>query len=240
MSTKNDLTGQRFGNWTVLDDDGTRTSRGKIKWRCVNSAGEIRYMRAFDLRRHANIQAESKPKVDLSGVRSGTWLVLMDSGERSKSGEILWKCLCMCGRLGLRRSQQLRNNPTCNSCLSRSRTIHGYSGSPEYRRWRSMKERCNSPNNKGYKNYGGRGIKVFPEWDTAEGFPKYMKYLDDNLGPCPEGCSLDRIDNDGNYEPGNLRWATASQQNNNRRDSKANKQKYEDKDYGCQKTTNTS
>lgn len=84
-----------------------------------------------------------------------------------------------------------------------------------YKTWSSIKQRCNNPKNKGYKYYGGRGITMHPEW--IDDYPKFKKYILDNLGERPKGMSLDRINNDGNYEPHNLRWATLSQQNLNRR-----------------------
>jgi hypothetical protein len=74
--------------------------------------------------------------------------------------------------------------------------------------------RCYDTSAVQYKDWGGRGIKVAPEWHDIKVF---VEWIEENLGPCPEGCSLDRIDNDGDYEPGNVRWATRSQQSLNRR-----------------------
>lgn len=78
-----------------------------------------------------------------------------------------------------------------------------------------MVRRCTVPTEAGYQNYGGRGISVFTEWlDPA----KYIAYVDNELGPQPgDGYSIDRIDNNGNYEPGNIRWASRSVQNENQR-----------------------
>ncbi|SRR6266498_687224 len=81
----------------------------------------------------------------------------------------------------------------------------------EYRIWSQMIQRCNNPNNKRYKNYGARGINVCPEWLVFKNFLK-------DMGKRPEGLTLDRINNDGNYEPSNCKWSTYKEQNNNKQD----------------------
>lgn len=85
-----------------------------------------------------------------------------------------------------------------------------------YTRWADMKQRCLNPNNHAYENYGGRGITVCDRWVTFENF-----YAD--MGDPPPGLSLDRFDNDGNYEPGNCRWATPEEQIANQRVSDKNR-----------------
>ena len=89
-------------------------------------------------------------------------------------------------------------------------TTHGMAYSREYRSWASMKQRCENPNHKRFSDWGGRGISVCDRWQRFENFIS-------DMGPRPEGHSIDREDNDGNYEPGNCRWATRSQQQKNRR-----------------------
>lgn len=85
--------------------------------------------------------------------------------------------------------------------------------SPTYQVWRNMIYRCYNPNNKSFKNYGGRGIKVCDEWRFS-----FQTFLHD-MGERPPRLTLDRINNDGNYTPGNCRWATYKEQNNNNRPS---------------------
>lgn len=81
----------------------------------------------------------------------------------------------------------------------------------EYRAWQAMKDRCLNPHNVGYPNYGGRGIQVHQTWKDS--FDQFRQ----DMGPCPEGWTLDRINNSGNYEPTNCRWATRETQGNNKR-----------------------
>lgn len=88
---------------------------------------------------------------------------------------------------------------------------HGLVKTPEYISWRGMKARCYSKNGKSYASYGGRGITICDEWRNS-----FMAFLND-MGKRPEGATLDRIDNDGNYEPNNCRWATQTQQSINTR-----------------------
>lgn len=86
---------------------------------------------------------------------------------------------------------------------------HGLSGHPLYMSWKQMLRRCERPENHNYHRYGGRGIKVCPQWHDLATF---VREVEAEIGPRPKGFTLDRIENDGNYEPGNIRWATHSEQ----------------------------
>ena len=107
---------------------------------------------------------------------------------------------------------------TVTPLTSRHSAKHGCS-TPENKKlydiWYQARARCHSPDHPKYSAYGGRGIEMCEEW--REDVAAFVAYIDSALGPRPEGCSLDRIDNDGNYAPGNLKWSTSIQQANNKR-----------------------
>lgn len=96
-------------------------------------------------------------------------------------------------------------------------STHGMSKSPEYSSWSNMRARCTNPNHPDFSRYGGRGITVHDDWNRQpNGFHNFF----DHVGPKPfPGATIDRIDVNGNYEPGNVRWLSRAQQNRNRRDT---------------------
>jgi hypothetical protein len=160
---------------------------------------------------------------------------------RTAAGRRAMLCRCECSQTAIVDNAKLRNGHTRScGCLRREvaaesartnpviaeyrisdkrreqtrewATTHGLSYHAHHSRWSGMMSRCHNPDNPGFRNYGGRGIEVCPEWRDLSIF---CAWIDENLGPCPPGKSIDRIDNDGNYEPGNVRWATAKEQLSN-------------------------
>lgn len=102
-------------------------------------------------------------------------------------------------------------NSTLQVCLRNG--THGLAAHPLYDAWKQMLRRCETPGSRSYRHYGGRGISVCEAWHDPHVF---ITWIEANLGSRPVGHTLDRIDNDGNYEPGNVRWATYAEQNRNR------------------------
>lgn len=154
---------------------------------------------------------------NLTGHQFGRLTVIGYVGKENANSQ--WLCACECGNSTvLITSQLLRTDSPWKSCGCQSRMSaykHGMTGTPEYQAWRSMYQRCTNPNNPQYNLYGGRGIKVCNRW--RESFDNF--YAD--MGPRPGGeYSIDRVDANGDYEPGNCRWATPAQQSNNKRDNR--------------------
>ena len=156
----------------------------------------------------------SERLIDLAGHRFTRLLVIAFSGRRSSA--TWWKCKCDCGKEFDVRGGSIRSGQAKScGCLSRDRAAtlsktHGMSNRSEYKIWLGIKKRCENPICPAYRHYGGRGIYL------AEEFQDFERFLA-HVGPRPNNTSLDRIDNNGPYAPGNVRWTTRKVQARNSR-----------------------
>ena len=212
--------GTRYGRLVAVERFGKRGN--DATWLCVCDCGNKAVVVATHLKSGKTsscgcLKGDTRP---MPGRRFGCWLV--ESRAGSQGGAILWQCVCDCGTRRTVTGVSLRSGETLScGCLARQvasilATTHGHSRlgqrNATYRSWESMKRRCTNPTTAGFASYGGRGISICPRWLDFEAF------LSD-MGERPDGRSLDRINVNGNYEPGNCRWATPTEQARNKRSS---------------------
>ena len=158
--------------------------------------------------------------IDITGQRFGRLTVMRKAGHAADRST-LWECKCDCGNTTIARRGNIIYGRTLScGCLGKERraetnTKHNMSDMPLYYAWSTMRSRCANPKSHKYKMYGERGIKVCREWKND------FKAFYDHVSKLPhfgeEGRTLDRINDNGDYEPGNVRWATAKEQANNTR-----------------------
>lgn len=151
-----------------------------------------------------------------NGTRFGKLTVVKTTTRKNKFGFVLLECLCDCGNIRFLVSGALRsgNTKSCGCNHAASHVTHGMSRTVEYRVWRGIKERCLNPNSPQYFRYGGRGITMHGGW--VDDFPAFFAHV----GYRPKNTdSIERIDNNKGYEPGNVKWDSKKAQARNRRDN---------------------
>lgn len=203
---------QKIGKWLVISDEGI--IKGYRHFLCECECGTRTKKRKEAIYKYSMCKScrsleRSKIKETL-GFRFGNWTVL--SLDQSKKLTKYYVCKCDCGHISSVRGHALRTGAS-KLCIRCRASTHKKSYSNVYNIWHSMLQRCNNPNDKGYHNYGGRGIKVCTRWHT------FINFYDD-MGEKPHDKEIDRINNDGNYEPSNCRWATRKENSKNRRNNK--------------------
>ena len=233
----NDLTGKVYGRLTVL-----RYSHSKhgAYWECICTCGKKKIASANCLRTGGTKSCgcltsgavDHEKRAEAARKRWEKRLGKLDILPGTKIGfltviEVIGRSLrvrCRCGKEFIKQSSLILKDYRSCGCAhdelatgdnnARAALVHGWSETPEHNAWMHIIARCTNPNNAGYYKYGARGISVCARWRE-----KFQNFLDD-MGPRPEGkTSIDRINNDGNYEPGNCRWSTPAEQAKNTRRS---------------------
>lgn len=214
-----DLTGQRFGEWRVVD------YFQKGRWNCICSCGTKQILSTTDLVKGKSTNCGCKRYEDLTGKRFGRWTVLGETVIKIKPDghhRRYWVCRCDCGTVREVYQRALKNGKTV-SCgcykaeVASQRRKHGLHNSRIYKIWNGMKNRCYLSTLEVYKYYGGRGITICDEWkDDFQNFYDWAMANGYN-----DTLTIDRIDVNGNYEPDNCRWTTVKVQQNNKRNNRS-------------------
>ncbi len=208
---------KKFGKWTVLNQ--IKTEKLGKHYECICECGNILIVAGTTLRAGKSAQCrdcmynERFAPGRLIGQKFGKWTVTRYLGVRNRCN--FYESRCECGTIGNHYGSDLRagKSTMCYICHNQANAQknmkHGMHREKIYKVWQSMLARCNNPNCSAYKHYGARGIKVSEEWKSFNNFYK-------DMGQPDEGLTLDRINNDGNYEKANCRWVTHKENCNNR------------------------
>lgn len=158
---------------------------------------------------------------DLTGKRFGR-LTVIERVQNNQSNKVMWRCLCDCGKETIAIGSRIYTGKTKScGCLTTEKTVerstkHGLRHTHLYQLRMGIIDRCNNPKNKSFEYYGGRGIKICPEWaDKATGAQEFCSWATSH--GFKKGLAIDRIDVNGDYSPDNCRFVTMKEQCQNRR-----------------------
>lgn len=225
MRPFNDLTGRQFGDWSVLQ---YAFNVGHVHYYlCQCKCGRYRPVSADSLQGGRSLSCGCRPRkcsprphapdraIDLTGREFG-YLIVVERAENDRHGNAQWLCVCRCGKYITVGARSLKANKTISCGCKRKRrwfVFHGprQTAHPLYHTWSLMRQRCYNTRSPAYRWYGARGISVCPEWCKS-----FWQFVSD-MGPRPDGTSLDRIDVNGPYCMSNCRWADDVTQARNKR-----------------------
>lgn len=218
--------GDRFGLWTICETAEAKmfpSGQYQKQFLCQCDCGTKGLVTYSALVRGKSTSCGCAKERDHSGSRHGRIDILRDSGERRQGSTRIYFVRCTeCGTERKKSFSEVKRDgqKRCTCLMTKSEYSalsgqkHGMSRTPEHQAWLGMRQRCNYKSHPSYENYGGKGVRVAPEWDNdRDGFQLFFEHV----GPRPHGHSLDRINPFGNYEPGNVRWATKDLQESNKR-----------------------